>query len=132
MTLIETFNPPIRRRPVRRRPVLSPERQLCRLLEAVVAEAFAVPPDALRARSRSRADIAFARQAAMYLAHVACGLSYSAIGCGFRRDRTTAAHACRLMEERRDNPAVDCLLHSLEIVCAELARTLRAPAELRP
>lgn len=133
MTLIETCNEPLRRRRlIRRRRVLSPERLLCRLLEAAVAETFAVPPDSLRARSRLSADVAFARQAAMYLAHVACGLSYSAIGRAFRRDRTTAAHACRLVEERRDDPAIDRQLHALEAVGAELARTLRTGAEVRP
>ena len=66
----------------------------------------------------------------MYLAHVAFGLSYSTIGQSFGRDRTTAAHACRLVEERRDDPATDRVLHALEEICIDLARNVRTPAEV--
>ena len=97
-------------------------RRVCRLLQETTAAAFGVPVGELRARSRRSAEVAFARQSAMYLAHVALGLTYDAVGLSFRRDRTTAAHACRLVEDRRDNPACDRLLQMLEEVCGELAR----------
>jgi len=83
-------------------------------LMRAVAVAFGVPEPALNARSRGPADAAFARQCAMYLAHVALGLTYSDAGRLFGRDRTTAAHACRLVETRRDDPGLDQLLQSLE------------------
>ena len=63
---------------------------------AAVAAAFIVPIGELRATTRRPRDIAFARQSAMYLAHVAFGLSYTDVGRAFDRDRTTAAHACRI------------------------------------
>ena len=69
-------------------------------LETVVAATFAVPVIDLRAGSRGSAAVAFARQSAMYLAHIAFGLSYAEVGRMFGRDRTTAAYACRLVEER--------------------------------
>lgn len=126
------YGEPLPRRPLPRKPATRrSQARLCRLLEAAVAASFAVPPESLRARSRCSADVAFARQAAMYLAHVACGLSYSAVGRSFRRDRTTAAHACRLVEERRDDPVLDRQLHALESICADLAWTIRAGAEVR-
>ena len=50
----------------------------------------------------------------MYLAHTALGLSYSQIASIFGRDRTTAAHACRVIEERRDEPLLDLVLAALE------------------
>jgi len=130
---VECFHgePLLRRRCSRKPGVRRSQADLCRLLEAVVAASFAVPPDSLRARSRRSADVAFARQAAMYLAHVACGMSYSAIGRSFRRDRTTAAHACRLVEERRDAPRIDRKLHALEAVCDDLARKFGNDAGLR-
>ena len=94
--------------------------QLCRLAALTTAAAFAIPVGELTANTRRTSYIAFARQSAMYLAHVSFGLSYSEIGRGFGRDRTTAAYACRLVEDRRDDPAVDGVLGSLEGVCAVL------------
>jgi chromosomal replication initiation ATPase DnaA len=88
--------------------------------------------DELRAPSRRCAAAAFARQSAMYLAHVTLGLSFRATGRLFRRDRTTAAHACRLVEKRRDNPAFDRLLQTLEEVCIELASGILENPQVRP
>ena len=52
----------------------------------------------------------------MYLAHVTFGLSYAEVGRAFGRDRTTAAHACRLIEDRREDPDLDTALADLEHV----------------
>lgn len=95
--------------------------QICQLMEAAIAAAFAVPVDELRSRKRRTQTVAFARQSAMYLAHVVLGLSYSAAGSLFHRDRTTAAYACQVVEDRRDDPAIDRLLQQLEGVCRALA-----------
>jgi hypothetical protein len=104
--------------------------QVCNLVALTTAAAFAIPVGELTAGTRRASYIAFARQSAMYLAHVAFGLSYSEIGRAFGRDRTTAAHACRLVEDRRDDPAVDGVLGSLEIACCGLRR--RLDAAVRP
>lgn len=69
---------------------------------------------ALRHAYRGGAEVAFARQVAMYLAHVACGLTYGRAAQLYGRDRTTAAHACRMVEERRDDPTFDRILDLLE------------------
>jgi chromosomal replication initiation ATPase DnaA len=87
---------------------------LQRQIEKSVSNAFQVPERELRARTRRKAHTAFARQVAMYLAHVGCGMSYSEVGRLFGRDRTTAAHACRLIEDRRDDPGLDLSLDHLE------------------
>ena len=63
---------------------------------------------------RGSADIAFARQVAMYLAHVGCGLTFAQTAQLYGRDRTTAARGCRLVEERRDDPGFDRILDLLE------------------
>ena len=89
-------------------------------LEAVVAAAFAIPPGELRAPTRRSAPSALARQTAMYLAHVTFGLSLTEVGQMFGRDRSTAAHACRCTESRRDDPDMDTLLVGLERACAAL------------
>jgi hypothetical protein len=130
MTLLEAPHKPRR---YRRKPPLHDDTAcICWLLEAAVAATFAVPVDELRAPFRRRADVAFARQTAMYLAHVVLGLSYSTVGRLFRRDRTTAAHACQLVEQRRDHPATDRLLHMLEGICCDLARGILTPPQVRP
>jgi chromosomal replication initiation ATPase DnaA len=100
--------------------------RLCDLATIATAAALAVPPGEIYASSRRSACAAFARQSAMYLAHVAFGLSYSEIGRAFGRDRTTAAHACQLVEDRRDDPGVDATLATLEHVFAALRRRLDA------
>ncbi len=68
----------------------------------------------LLAPTRQRAPIAFARQVAMYLAHISCGLALTDVGRCFGRDRTTVAHACQLVEDRRDDPKTDLMLDYLE------------------
>lgn len=105
---------------------------ICRQMEAAIASAFAVPVDELRARSRRTRAVAFARQSAMYLAHVVWGLNYSAAGVLFHRDRTTAAHACQVVEDRRDDPVIDSLLQRLEFVCREFAGGSGERPQVRP
>jgi tellurite resistance protein len=98
--------------------------RLCDAALVATAAAFAVPVGELIASSRRSYTAAFARQSAMYLAHVSFGLSFSEIGRAFGRDRTTAAHACRLIEDRRDDPAVDAVLGQLESACCALRRRM--------
>ena len=129
MTYVEALNNPRRRR--RRPPPHDDTARICWLMEAATAAAFAVPVDELRAPSRRTPAVAFARQCAMYLAHVVLGLRYSAIGRLFRRHRTTAAYACTLIEERRDDPAIDRVLHTLESLCGDLAQGILARPQVR-
>ena len=84
------------------------------ILRAMVSAAFGLPAQALDGDSRGRADVAFARQVAMYLAHTRLHLPYVVAGQLFDRDRTTARHACRQVEERRDDPRVDAIVDYLE------------------
>ena len=63
---------------------------------------------------RGGADVAFARQVAMYLAHVGCALSLTEAARVYGRERTTAAHACKVVEERRDDPLFDRVIELLE------------------
>ncbi len=57
----------------------------------------------------------------MYLAHVTFGLNYSEVARAFDATAQPAAHACQLIEERRDDPAVDAVLGSLEMSAARCA-----------
>jgi hypothetical protein len=65
-------------------------------------------------QSRGKAATAFTRQIAMYLTHVAFGMSLQRVAIAFGRDRSTAAHACHVIEDRRDDPAFDDMLDQLE------------------
>jgi len=84
------------------------------MIEHTVAHAFEITTYELRAPTRCRAQVALARQVAMYLAHVAYGFTLTDVGRLFKRDRTTAAHACRLIEDKRDDTAFDVSLDCLE------------------
>ena len=87
---------------------------LCRSIEATVSTALGIGMVELRAHQRGRAAAAFARQTAMYLAHVHFGLTLSQVGRNFGRDRTTVAHACARIEDSRDDPKVETVLACLE------------------
>lgn len=94
------------------------------LAEAAVGSVWNVPGGPLRAATRGRAPIAFARQVAIYLSHVAFGLGYGELARRFGRDRTTIRHACRLVEMCRDDPRLDLALDWLEQAVRLQARSL--------
>lgn len=85
-----------------------------RVIELAVSEVFGIEGGHLAHLTRGVARTAFARQVAMYLAHVACRMSLTEVGRVFGRDRTTVAHACRLVEDKRDNATLDRALDLLE------------------
>src|SRR5438874_6037604 len=83
-------------------------------ISAAVAAAFMVPVGGIHANTRRTASVALARQSAMYLAHVAFGLTFTEAGRAFGRARTTAARACRAIEDRRAEVRIDTALADLE------------------
>ena len=110
------------------------------LVISVTGRAFEVSRTALMAKSRSRTEIAFARQVAMYLLHIVFGLTYKDTGDCFGRERTTVAYACSSVEDSRDDidldRKLDTLTESLERLWAverlrqvrELKKSLKAQA----
>jgi chromosomal replication initiation ATPase DnaA len=84
------------------------------IVVGLVCSAYDLTPAQIYRGSRGAARIAFARQVAMYVAHVWLGLSLSEVGRRFGRDRTTVAHACGLVEDRRDDPLLDSTLNVIE------------------
>jgi chromosomal replication initiation ATPase DnaA len=98
-------------------PPLDPETIRRRVAACVIAD-FAITADELAFGSRGSPRAALARQAAMYLCHVGFSLSFEGIGRLFRRDRTTVAHACRVIEERREDARFDRRIAALERQCA--------------
>ncbi|WP_200798493.1 helix-turn-helix domain-containing protein [Pseudovibrio sp. Tun.PSC04-5.I4] len=79
-----------------------------------VALAFGLKPEEMHSSSRGYATVARARQVSMYILHVSMGMTLSQAGAVFDRDRTTAAHACRVVEDLRDDPEFDAILTEIE------------------
>jgi hypothetical protein len=98
--------------------------ELRRAIDPAVAAVFQVEVNDLRAPARRSPRTAFARQVAMYLAHVVCGLNLTEVGTLFARDRTTVAHACGVVEDRRDDPELDGRLDHLERAVTSLVDAL--------
>jgi hypothetical protein len=86
------------------------------IVEHAVETVFGVETCQLQMTQRGPARVALARQTAMYLAHVGLSLSFTEVGMLFQRDRTTVAHACAVIEDRRDDPHFDRALELLERV----------------
>lgn len=85
-----------------------------RLAAGVASYGLEVPVEEIIDPCRGSAPAAFARQVAMYLCHVSFELSLGRIARAFGRDRSTVAHACHQIEDRRDHPGFDDWIAALE------------------
>jgi chromosomal replication initiation ATPase DnaA len=90
------------------------DRARVRLASQLTAYAFGVEIEEVVSATRRSAEASLARQVSMYLAHVAFGLPMARVAQAFGRDRSTAAHACHRVEDRRDDPEFDARLDRLE------------------
>jgi len=90
------------------------DRARARLAQQAVAFAFGERMEEIAAPTRGGRTAAHARQTAMYLAHVAFGMSLGRVAQAFGRDRSTVAYACRIIEEHRDEDDFDDCLDRLE------------------
>lgn len=102
------------------------------LIEDIVADVFGVDADLLRQPTRGRARIALARQVAMYIAHIGYGLTLTEVGIVFERDRTTVAHACAVVEMRRDDREFDEGVVLLEQIIRAISGTARPHVAVAP
>jgi chromosomal replication initiation ATPase DnaA len=80
----------------------------------LVGLAMGISPAEILSPCRGSTRAAFARQLSMYLLHTSLSLPYGEIAriCG--RDRTTVSHACRTIEDARDDWRQDRLIQDLE------------------
>lgn len=92
---------------------LSPSRP-SQIAARLAAEASARPLDDVFHPHRLNSASAGARALAMYLAHVGLGVSMSVVARDFGRHRSTVAHACRKIEERREVAGWDRWVERLE------------------
>lgn len=96
-----------------------------RLCAEIAAFASGIREDIL-SDTRGAPDAAFARQIAMYLCHVGFGISLTRVAIAFGRDRSTIAHACHLIEDRRDDKIFDAHLDTLEDILAQVPMLKKA------
>ncbi|WP_244474642.1 MULTISPECIES: helix-turn-helix domain-containing protein [unclassified Rhizobium] len=86
---------------------LTPERRLlCMIVRQLTQEllqAIGLDSDS-GGRRRSAGHV---RQVAMYVCHVAYSMPMGEVAQAFGRDRSTVGHACRMVEDRRDDAAYD-------------------------
>lgn len=90
------------------------DRLVVAFLTSLVALATDVPAEEIAARRRSTLAATRARQITIYLAHVGLAWPIWRVATAFHRDRTTAGHAVRIVEELRDDPDFDGRLNDLE------------------
>lgn len=91
-----------------------PSDVVCAFAARLAASASGIAAAEIVCTRRSSRRVSTARHIGMYLAHTVAGLSLTEVAEYFGRDRTTAAHACRLIEDRRDDRKFDEELMELE------------------
>ena len=99
----------------------------CRFVTLLTTEMLSLVagPSDLRAR---RFVLSHVQQVSMYVCHVVLGLTLTEIGEAFRRDRTTVAHACRKIEDRRDEGGYDRIVEAIETAVINLLGLVTRPA----
>jgi len=85
-----------------------------RLVMAVVALEFCIPDMPLHYKKGGNSRLIFARQIAMYLTHTVYQINYARVARTYKRDPSTVGHACRVIEDCRDDPMLDAQISKLE------------------
>jgi len=98
------------------------------LAVSLVGYALDIKAEDILLPERGPREMVRARQVAMYLTHVALGMSLARVGLSFERDRSTVAHACHRIEEMRDDAEFDAWLEALEHGLATVAPLLARAA----
>lgn len=89
--------------------------QRAQLIIAAVTLEFGTPILDINSRNRGANELCLARQVSMYLMNVIFGVSLTRIGRVFNRDRSTASHACNVIEDYREDPLLDKKIARLEL-----------------
>lgn len=101
-------------------PVGDADRIRAGLVIQLVAASTGITAERMRAGARPGRRATRARWLAMYLAYVTFGWPIERVGHAFGLNRTTAAAACRWVEEERDRPTLDALLERLQRLAREV------------
>ena len=98
---------------MKRKARLAADRMRVDMAVALTAAALDTTTDEINGDGRSTRAV-FARQVAMYVAVVGFGMSYARVAGALGRDRSTVAHACHAIEDRRDDASFDRWIAALE------------------
>jgi len=90
------------------------DRSHAKLATDVAAFALGHNLEAISGAARGCKKASSVRQLAMYLTYTTFEMSLARCAVAFGRDRSTVAHACQLIEERRDEEAFDDWIDGLE------------------
>lgn len=85
-----------------------------KLVLKLVSTLEQVSQQELTSSSRGRSNVCLARQMSMYLIHTVFSVPYHRVAVFLKRDRTTISHACKLVEDLRDNEEFDKRLETME------------------
>ncbi len=94
---------------------ISNDLALAQLVAAAVAIEFGVDSPNLFTKNKGPSHLSFARQVSMYLVHVVYQVNLSRVARAFYRDRSTASHACHVIEDCREDPYFDAKVSNLEV-----------------
>lgn len=86
-----------------------------RLVVTAVALEFGIADMPVKRPRGGSSRMSFASQIAMYLTHTVYQINLARVARAYSRDRSTAAHACRVVEDSRDDPFMDDRIAKLEI-----------------
>jgi hypothetical protein len=109
-------------------PASLPLKTACRIVRQMTAELVMLLGDRILLRRDRRRFACHVRQIAMYVCHVSLQVSLSDIGQAFGRDRTTVGHACHVVEDRRDDPAFDDFVSTVERLVTTVFGLAEVPA----
>ena len=87
---------------------------ICDNVIDIMSVFFNVSGRHIRSPRRMSLCVTRVRQIGMYIAHVTLGLRMVAIGEGFCRDPSTVVHACRTIEDMRDDEDFDLIVARAE------------------
>lgn len=89
------------------------------LVLSFVHRAYGVAPVYVLGPSRGSRKLSQARQTFQYLSHVGFGQSFTDIAAFSNRDRTSVAHGCSQIEDRRDARHFDRALYFAELALTQ-------------
>lgn len=95
------------------------------IAQAMVAHTFGVPMDTLTASATGNGQAVRARQVAMYLCQMVLKLGPREIARAFHRTHPAVLHACRRVEEAREDPGFDRTVDWLETLLRRAAGVTR-------
>lgn len=87
---------------------------VCDCVIDLIAVFFNVSGRQLRSPRRTTRAVARVRQVGMYVSHVTLGMTMTAVGAGFGRDKSTVVHACHTIEDMRDDEDFDLIVARVE------------------